>query len=120
MRLPTDGIYPVATIAIAGARLRRRRGRPRLRPARRLPGRAGAGLGASIPARRTVVAFHEGLGWVAQIALFILLGLLVFPSTLDDVALKGLALSAALIFVARPLADLRRDRASRRSTCASG
>ncbi len=60
--------------------------------------------GASIPARRTVVAFHEGLGWVAQIALFILLGLLVFPSQLDDVALKGLALSAVLILVARPVA----------------
>ena len=46
VRLPTDGIYPVATIAIAGARLRPGRGRPRLRPARRLPDRAGARLGA--------------------------------------------------------------------------
>src|SRR6478735_5835966 len=102
-RLPTDGIYPVATIAIAALAY----------------GVAevahGSGLlavyltalalgGASIPARRTVVAFHEGLGWVAQIALFILLGLLVFPSQLDDVALKGLALSAVLILVARPVA----------------
>ena len=52
--------------------------------------------------------------------LFILLGLLIFPSNLDDVALEGLALSAVLIFVARPLGDLRRDRASRRSTGASG
>jgi cell volume regulation protein A len=53
-----------------------------------------------------VVAFHEGIGWVAQISLFILLGLLVFPSSLDDVALEGLALSAVLILVARPLAAL--------------
>ena len=45
-QLPTDGIYPVATIAVGGARLRRLRGRPRLRPARRLPDRAGARLGA--------------------------------------------------------------------------
>jgi cell volume regulation protein A len=102
-RLPTDGIYPVATIAIAAL-------------AYGLAEVAhGSGLlavyltalalgGASIPARRTVVAFHEGLGWVAQIALFILLGLLVFPSRLDDVALKGLALSAVLILVARPVA----------------
>src|SRR5260221_119691 len=59
---------------------------------------------SSIPARRTVVAFHEGVGWVAQIGLFILLGLLVFPSTLGDVALEGLALSAVLILIARPLA----------------
>ena len=44
---------------------------------------------ARIPARRTIVAFHEGLGWVAQISLFILLGLLVFPSGLGDVAWKG-------------------------------
>ncbi|MET0558792.1 MAG: potassium/proton antiporter [Solirubrobacterales bacterium] len=102
-RLPTDGIYPVATLAIAGL-------------AYGLAEVAhGSGLlatyltalalgSASIPARRTVVAFHEGLGWVAQIALFILLGLLVFPSRLDDVALKGIALSALLIVVARPIA----------------
>ncbi len=102
-RLSTDGIYPVATIAIAGL-------------AYGLAEVAhGSGLlatyltalaigSANIPARRTIVAFHEGLGWVAQIALFILLGLLVFPSTLGDVAVKGLALSAALIVVARPVA----------------
>src|ERR1044072_8836980 len=101
--LPTDGIYPVATIAIAGLAY----------------GLAeivhGSGLLATyltalalgsgrIPGRRTILAFHEGVGWVAQIGLFILLGLLVFPSTLVDVALEGLALSAVLILVARPLA----------------
>lgn len=103
VRLPTDGIYPVATIAIAGLAF----------------GLAevahGSGflavyltalaLGtARIPARRTIVAFHEGLGWVAQIGLFILLGLLVFPSTLGDVAWESLALSAVLILLARPVA----------------
>lgn len=103
VRLPTDGIYPVATVAIAGL-------------AYGLAEVAhGSGLlatyltalalgSAAIPAKRSVVAFHEGLGWVAQISLFILLGLLVFPSRLDEVALKGLALSAALIVVARPVA----------------
>ncbi|HEV7398640.1 MAG TPA: cation:proton antiporter, partial [Solirubrobacterales bacterium] len=59
---------------------------------------------ARIPARRSVVSFHEGLGWVSQIGLFILLGLLVFPEDIGNVAVKGLALSAVLIFVARPLA----------------
>ncbi len=103
VRLPTDGIYPVATIAIAGIAY----------------GAAevvhGSGLlsvyltalalgSTSVPARRTITAFHEGVGEVAQIGLFILLGLLVFPSTLGDVALEGLALSAVLIGVARPLA----------------
>ena len=103
VRLPTEGIYPVATIAIAGL-------------AYGLAETAnGSGLlatyltalalgTASIPAKRGVVAFHEGLGWVAQISLFILLGLLVSPSSLDDVAPKALALSAVLIVVARPAA----------------
>jgi cell volume regulation protein A len=103
VKLPTDGIYPVATIAVAAL-------------AYGLAEVAhGSGLlavyltalalgSANIPAKRTVVSFHEGLGWVSQIALFILLGLLIFPSQLDDVALKGIALSAVLILVARPIA----------------
>jgi cell volume regulation protein A len=101
--LPTDGIYPVATIAIAAL-------------AYGLAEVAhGSGLlavyltalalgSARIPAKRTVVSFHEGLGWVSQIALFILLGLLIFPSELGDIAVKGIALSAVLIFIARPVA----------------
>jgi cell volume regulation protein A len=102
-RLPTDGIYPVATIAVASlsfgvAELAHGSGFLAVYL-------TALALGSTrLPARRTIVAFHEGLGWVAQIALFILLGLLVFPSQLDDVALNGLALSAALIFVARPIA----------------
>jgi len=103
VRLPTDGIYPVATIAIAALAY----GLAEVAHGSGLLAvyLTALALGSGrIPARRTVVAFHEGVGWVAQIGLFILLGLLVFPSTLDDVALEGLALSAALILVARPLA----------------
>ena len=103
VRLPTDGIYPVATIAIAGLSFG-------LAEVAHGSGFLAVYLtalalgSARIPARRTIVAFHEGVGWVAQIGLFILLGLLVFPSTLGDVALESLALSAVLILVARPLA----------------
>jgi potassium/hydrogen antiporter len=103
VRLPTDGIYPVATIAIAGLAF----GLAEIAHGSGLLATylTALALGSgNIPARRTVVAFHEGLGWVAQIALFILLGLLIFPSTLGDVAVEGLALSAVLILVARPLA----------------
>jgi cell volume regulation protein A len=103
VRLPTDGIYPVATIAIAGLAY----GLAELAHGSGLLATylTALALGsANIPAKRSVVAFHEGLGWVAQISLFILLGLLVFPSRLDDVALKGLALSAVLILLARPVA----------------
>jgi cell volume regulation protein A len=53
--------------------------------------------------RRQLVAFHEGLAFLAQVALFIVLGLLVFPSRLPDVALAGLALSVFLLLVARPV-----------------
>jgi cell volume regulation protein A len=57
-----------------------------------------------MPLRRTIVTFHEGLAFLAQVVLFIVLGLLVFPSQLRDVAWSGLALSAVLLFAARPLA----------------
>ncbi len=102
---PTLGLYPVASVAAAA-----------------LSYGLGESLGGSgflavyitglalgtgaVPAQRTVAAFHQGLAWVSQIALFFLLGLLVFPSELLDVAVKGLLLSAALILVARPVAAL--------------
>ena len=37
---------------------------------------------ASSPARRTIVTFHDGIAWVAQLGLFLMLGLLVFPADL--------------------------------------
>ena len=54
--------------------------------------------------RRQLVAFHEGLAFLAQVALFIVLGLLVFPQDLPDVALPGLALAIVLMLVVRPAA----------------
>jgi cell volume regulation protein A len=54
--------------------------------------------------RRQLVAFHEGLAFLAQVALFIVLGLLVFPHELPDVALAALALTACLVLVIRPAA----------------
>lgn len=48
--------------------------------------------------------FHEGLASTAQIALFLLLGLLVFPARLPDVALPALVVATVLVLLARPLA----------------
>jgi cell volume regulation protein A len=59
---------------------------------------------AQIPARRTVADFHDGLAWVSQIAVFLTLGLLVFPSQLGDVLGDGLLMTGVLMLVARPLA----------------
>jgi potassium/hydrogen antiporter len=102
-RLETEGLYPVASIAVAALAYG---------AADSLHGSgflavylAGLALGsARIPAKRTVLAFHHGLAWIAQLAMFLVLGLLVFPSQLGPVALKGTALALVVVFVARPLA----------------
>lgn len=54
--------------------------------------------------RRYVVKFHDGLAWLMQIAMFLVLGLLVFPNQLPSVALKALLAALFLMFVARPIA----------------
>ena len=54
--------------------------------------------------RRQLVGFHEGIAFLAQVALFIVLGLLVFPHELPDVAVSGLMLAAFLIAIGRPVA----------------
>jgi cell volume regulation protein A len=57
-----------------------------------------------MPLRRAITTFHEGLAFIAQVVLFIVLGLLVFPSRLGGVAFASLALAAVLVLVARPVA----------------
>jgi cell volume regulation protein A len=103
IRLPSAGLYPVASIAT---------GALAFGAAQSLDASgflavflAGLVLGTvSTPARRTIVTFHDGLAWVAQLGLFLTLGLLVFPHTLDDVAFKATLIALATAVVARPLA----------------
>jgi len=101
-RLASPGLYPVATLATAGLAYG---GAATLHGSGFLAAYlAGLVLGsARIPAKQTVIVFHEGLAWVAQIVMFLALGLLVFPSQLDDVWLEGTALALVLVFIARPL-----------------
>lgn len=47
--------------------------------------------------------FATSLGWLAQIGLFVLLGLLVTPSRLPEVVLPALAVTAVLVVLGRPL-----------------
>ncbi|MBN2472549.1 MAG: potassium/proton antiporter [Anaerolineae bacterium] len=54
--------------------------------------------------RNSLFRFHDGLAWLVQITMFIVLGLQVFPSRLIHVAGTGLLMACFLIFVARPLA----------------
>lgn len=48
--------------------------------------------------------FYDGMAWMAQVVLFTMLGLLAFPSRVWEAKWLGLAVSAFLMFVARPLA----------------
>lgn len=48
--------------------------------------------------------FHDGIGWLMQVMLFGMLGLLVYPSQLPGIALEGLLIAGFMMLVARPLA----------------
>jgi cell volume regulation protein A len=103
--LPAAGLYPVATIAIA------------------LLSYAGAGIlhasgflavyltalwlgNARLPHKRATLAFSEGVAWLAQIGLFVLLGLLASPSRLPDAIVPALVAGFILTFLARPISVL--------------
>jgi cell volume regulation protein A len=101
--LPAPGLYPVASAALAaisfgGAEVQHGSGFLAVY----LTGLLLAG--EAMPGRRTIAAFHQGLAWVAQVSLFLLLGLLVTPNRLSAIALSGLLQALFAVFIARPLA----------------
>jgi len=53
--------------------------------------------------KKSLLRFHDGLAWLMQISMFLVLGLLVFPSRLVSVAVAGLLISIFLMLVARPV-----------------
>lgn len=57
----------------------------------------------NLPFRPSILRVHDALAWLSQIIMFLMLGLLVFPSRLADVAMPGLVLGVLLAVVARPL-----------------
>ena len=59
---------------------------------------------SSTRAHNTVVVFLDAATWLAQIAMFVLLGLLAWPHRLAGAILPGLAVAAALMLIARPAA----------------
>jgi potassium/hydrogen antiporter len=66
---------------------------------------AGVVVGNSAPRESTnILQVHNGLVWLAQIAMFLMLGLLATPSSLIEYAPAALAIALVLMFVARPLA----------------
>ena len=104
-RLATAGLYPVATlaaVALAYGAADTAHGSGFLAVYL-----VGLMLGsATIPAKQTIATFHEGMAWVAQLSMFLVLGLLVFPEDLVGVAFEGTVLALVLVFVARPVATV--------------
>lgn len=103
--LPASGLYPLASVAIGMVAF------------------AGAGyLGASgllacyvaalvvgnsrLPHERTTQGFVDAIAWLAQMGLFIMLGLLASPQRLPGAVATALVVGAALTFVARPVSVL--------------
>ena len=54
--------------------------------------------------KRGILMFHDALAWLSQITMFVVLGLLSFPSRLWAVAGQGLLITVVLCLVARPVA----------------
>lgn len=62
-------------------------------------------LGAGpLPYRAGLSRIHDAVAWLSQIIMFLMLGLLVFPSRLIDIAGTGLVLALFLALLARPAA----------------
>ena len=61
---------------------------------------------ARLPHRRATLAFAEGGAWLAQIGLFVLLGLLASPQRLPSAIWAAIVAGFVLTFLARPLSVL--------------
>jgi cell volume regulation protein A len=103
LRLEYDGLYPVLTVAFV---LLTYEGTAWL---------GGSGFVATYVAgltianaeflhKRSLLRFHDAIAWLMQISMFVLMGLLVFPSDLVPLAGQAVLVAAVLLLVARPLA----------------
>jgi cell volume regulation protein A len=62
--------------------------------------------GGALPMRSSVVRFHDALGWLSQITMFLVLGLLAFADRVTAQLPIGIGLAMVLTFIARPVAVL--------------
>ena len=101
--LGQDGLYPVLTLAAAGV----------VFGAGEALGTSGfmavyvAGLVMSTKVfthKRSHIRFHDGIAWLMQVSMFLVLGLLVFPSQLAGQVTSAVLVTAVLALLARPLA----------------
>lgn len=102
-RLDAPGLYPVLTLALALSTFA-------------VPSLLGGSgflavyiaavmlTGAELPYQVGILRVHDAFAWLAQIGMFLMLGLLTYPSRIVAAAMPGLGLAVALTLVARPVA----------------
>ncbi|MEU7004445.1 potassium/proton antiporter [Nonomuraea sp. NPDC046570] len=100
--LPASGLYPIAVLALTfvaygGAVLLHGSGFLAVYLSALILGNA------RLPHRAATRGFAEGAAWLAQIGLFVMLGLLASPEDMPAAILPGLIAGTVLILVARPL-----------------
>ncbi|MFI6458021.1 potassium/proton antiporter [Streptosporangium amethystogenes] len=100
--LPVSGLYPIAVLALAfvayaGAVLLHGSGFLAIYLATLVMGNS------RMPHRAASRGFAEGVAWLAQIGLFVMLGILVSPSEMPAAIVPGLVAGLILVAVARPL-----------------
>jgi potassium/hydrogen antiporter len=103
--LPATGLYPLAALAVcvlaySTGQLAHASGLLAVYVAALVLGNA------DLPHRGDVRSFAEGMGWLAQIGLFVLLGLFVSPPRLVEALVPALVAGVVLILAARPLSVL--------------
>jgi cell volume regulation protein A len=104
--LPASGLYPLAVLSLsalayAGAAAIHTSGFAAVYTAALILGNA------ELPHRAATRSFAEGLGWLAQIGLFVMLGLLVSPSQIDGTSIwHAIVAGALLTALARPVSVL--------------
>lgn len=103
--LPSTGLYPLAAIAVcvlaySGGQLAQASGLLATYVCALVLGNS------DLPHRGGVRSFAEGTGWLAQIGLFVLLGLYASPQRLDDALVPALIAGVVLVVAARPLSVL--------------
>jgi cell volume regulation protein A len=104
LALPAVGLYPIAAMALlvaayGAAAAVHVSGFMAVYLAAVLMGSA-----ARLPHRRSIVGFAEGLSWVAEIGLFVMLGALADAKNLPAAIPTALFVTAVLVVIARPLA----------------
>ncbi|WP_369409030.1 potassium/proton antiporter [Herbidospora yilanensis] len=100
--LPASGLYPIAVLAVSfiaysGAVLLHASGFLAVYLAALIIGNS------RLPHRAATRGFAEGAAWLAQIGLFVILGLLVSPGELPGQIIPGLVAGLALVLLARPI-----------------